>query len=171
MRLRTINNIDFKACSEQALRFADDEFKLQKTGLPKDLKNNPNATYGKVDIKVKIKSLMYPFFYATIQYIQNWTETKEIPAFDSTGLPNGTETITQDQSKVFVQYDMNLPYENIEVILDAIDPLIAPEIIGKERIERKIMAAILQDVLDHKTLITEDRPNGQLAEDYETIIE
>ena len=168
MKLTTKQNITFEEWLNQVKRFADYEYDIITATLPKDI-----LTSTKAEIKLTIKSLIYPRFDGVVEYIQNWETFINVPTFDDNGDKivdaNGDDVlqaISQPQRKVVLSYKVKKSYEEIQGILDAVDPLIDINLVGKARLEAKVMKAIVLDVVGHHTFTTEAFPSGLPETEY-----
>jgi hypothetical protein len=166
MKLTTKQSITFEDWINQVKRFADYEYNIINATLPKD-----TATGGKAEIKLTINTLTYPKFDGVVEYVQNWETLITVPNFETaTGEQNGTKEVIQKHSKVVLAYKLQKNYEEIQAILDAVDPLINPDLTGKARLEAKVMKAVVLDVVGHHTFTTTEHPNGLPESEYEISI-
>jgi len=147
MKFKTLQPITYTKWLEQAGRFTRGKDSLITRNLPENTDKS-----GIAEIHVDIIKPLLNGFQAIITYKQYFTKTVEVSTFDRDLNPDGeTNLIDIDNLINVISYQEQMDYATINSILQQIDPLIDPSIVGLDRLKATVARAILLNVVQHKT--------------------
>lgn len=141
--LESNKNITTQEWLDQAIEFRNEQDVSTVHNLPKK-----TDFPGIAEIQVHFhEPLFINGFYATITYVQHYFE--QINAAQ----PDGSVQIVQNPTQeMILKYKKEISRENVNTILEQIDPMIPAELKYLDRDEAKYIEAIVQDIVQKQIL-------------------
>ncbi|QQV90421.1 hypothetical protein Harreka1_14 [Olleya phage Harreka_1] len=155
MKITTTVDIDFDTWVNQASRFTRGDDNLNTRNIPEN-----TLTSGKAEIHVELLKPLIEGFSANIKYVQNFTVQEESFVINNeTSLTESIGLVDKPKSLEVISYKKEVPYDDVNIMLQEIDALLDAKMSGLERLKAQVMKGVVLDIVGHSSFmgLTEDQ--------------
>lgn len=99
-------------------------------------------------------------FSANIKYVQNFTVQEESFVINNeTSLTESIGLVDKPKSLEVISYKKEVPYDDVNIMLQEIDALLDAKMSGLERLKAQVMKGVVLDIVGHSSFmgLTEDQ--------------